>query len=97
MNLEKRLEQLEQRMSTTDDFMLLIVGFVGCDPDKIGPERAIHHEVGGYSALGRDRRWRLDHGESVEDMTARVEKELRAEGHGVDAVCENYTDEYLAA
>lgn len=59
----------------------------------LGTGRAIHHEVTGYSALGRDRTWTRAPGEPVEAMKARVESELRGEGHKVYAVCECYAEE----
>jgi hypothetical protein len=93
MNLEKRVEQLEQRMGTDSDFRLLVVSFLGCDPEKSGPERQIRYEVTGYSASGRDRKWNRGPGESVEELEARLERELRAEGHKVYAVCECYGKE----
>lgn len=90
MNLEKRVEQLEQRIGMADDFLLIIISFLGADPEKIGPERAIEHEVIGYSATGRDRKWHRLDGESKEALKTRMEAELRAEGHKVYAVCECY-------
>jgi hypothetical protein len=97
MNLEKRVEQLEQRMGTDNDFKLLIVSFVGCNPDKSGLDRQIRHEVTGYSASGRDRKWNRGPGESAEELKARMECELRAEGHKVYAVCECYEPDHAPA
>jgi hypothetical protein len=90
MNLEKRVEQLEQRIATSDDFMLVVISLLLADPEKIGPERAIHREVVGYSALWRDRKWDRHEGESPEELRARLEAELKAEGHTAYGVCERY-------
>jgi hypothetical protein len=93
MNLEKRVGQLEQRMGASNDFLLMIISLIGCDPEKIGPERPIYREVTGYSASGRDRTWPRRPGESEQELKGRVEEELRAEGHRVYLVCECYSDE----
>ena len=63
---------------------------MGTNPEKIGPERAIEYEVTGYSAMGRDRKWHLQPGESKEQLKARMEADLWSEGHKVYSVCECY-------
>lgn len=90
MNLEKRVEQLEQRLGSQDDFMLIVIGLLGCDPEKMGPERIVEREVTGYSATGRNRRWVRQPGESLEAVKARIEQDVRTEGHKVYSVCECY-------
>jgi len=93
MNLTKRLEQLEARLGKVDDFLLIVVSLIGCDPDKIGPERAIRRAPIGYSAASRDRKWLPHQGESLDDLRARMELELRAEGHKAFLVCECYAND----
>ncbi|AMO23982.1 hypothetical protein GCM10027034_19110 [Ramlibacter solisilvae] len=80
-------------MGTPDDFMLVVISTVGCDPDKIGPERAIYYEATGYRAAGRDREWIREPGESVEALKDRVESDLKAEGHKHFVVHECYGPE----
>jgi hypothetical protein len=92
MNLEKRIEQLEHRMGQEGDFLLMVIAAMGCDPGKTGPERVIQHEVAGYSAVGRDRTWTLQPGQSAEHLRALIERELKAEGYKAYAVCECYAD-----
>jgi hypothetical protein len=93
MNLEKRVDQLEQRAGSSNDFVLFIIAAMGVDPEKIGPERAIQRPVTGYTAIGRDRKWDLQRGESAADLRARMEEELRGEGHKVYLVGECYEAE----
>lgn len=93
MNLEKRVEELEQRRGTPDDMIFIVISFLGCDPAKTGSERAIEHEVTGYSASGRERHWEREPGEAVQDLRARIKQELRHEGHKVYAVCECYASD----
>jgi len=91
MNLEKRVEQLEHRIGKADDeFVLMVICALGCDPDKLGAERAIHYPVVGYSAIGCNRKWLPAEGESIAALKERMEKELRSEGHKVFAVAECY-------
>jgi hypothetical protein len=92
MNLQKRIEQLEQRAGGGTDFILWIVALVECDAAEIGPKRVIERQVTGYSAMGRSRTWRPEKGESLEALRARIESELRAEGHNAYAVCESYSE-----
>lgn len=92
MNLEKRVEQLEHRIQP-EATMILILAWVGCDPEKSGSERAIRREVAGYSASGRDGGWWRAPGESVEQLKARMQADVRSEGCKVYVVWECYDEE----
>lgn len=92
MSLTKRVEDLERRIGTADGFLLFIVRFVGCDPEKMGPERAIYREPCGYRDVNGGRTWMPEAGESGLELKARVESELRTEGYKAYAVCECYAE-----
>lgn len=93
MKIEERVSRLEQAMDADSEFLLLVIAAVGCNPEKMGPEREIRYEPTGYQALRGDRDWPLLPGESAEALKARVERELRAEGHKVFVVREMYDEE----
>jgi hypothetical protein len=94
MNLEKRVEKLEQSMGSTDEFLLVVVVPMGVNPDKMGPERIVQREMTGYRSCGSvDRSWTRGQNESVESFQARVEQELRAEGRKSHIVCETYAED----
>lgn len=99
MNIEQRIARLEERIGSNDDsFLILITSLVGCDPTKVGPERAIHHTVTGYRGMrGAEREWTPRPGESLDALRARMEQELKGEGHKVYMVCECYAEGALAA
>jgi hypothetical protein len=92
MTLEKRVTELERRVGQEDDFSLFVIAAIGCDPDKLGPERALYRKVTGYEAAGTNRAWPLQPGETADQLKERIEQELRAEGRRAFAVCECYDD-----
>jgi hypothetical protein len=90
-SLEARVRQLEVRTPRDDGDMLIVVrALVGVDNTKVGIERAVHYDPIGLKSMQEDRHWPRKLGESVEALTARVQTELRAEGHKVYVVCEEY-------
>lgn len=91
--LEARVRQLEEQAPRDDEEMLIIVrALVGVDDSELGPDRAVRYEPIGLKSMRDERRWDRQPGESVDALTARVQTELRAEGHKVYVVCEEYAD-----
>lgn len=90
-SLEARVRQLEERAPRDDGDMLIIIrALVGVDDSKLGADRAVRYDPTGLKSMREDRQWPRKPGESVEAMNARVKAELRAEGHKVYMVCEEY-------
>ena len=91
MNLEKRVEQLEQQAGAGEEIMLIVVAFEhGRDEaGNVPPPR----EVIGYGPMGgAGPTWMREPGESVEECRGRVQREAKRLGSGVVAVCELYAE-----
>lgn len=91
MNLQKRIEELEHRIGVNEDFLLIVITFL--TPEEKVASGADKRLVG-YCSIGRDdRKWFRQPGQSVADLKAAVERELREEGHKVYAVSECYPED----
>lgn len=93
MSLAKRVEELERKQGG-GEFLLLVIQWVGCNPEKLGPERVIERSPIGYRTS--DRQWLAAPGESLESVKARIEADARAEGLMVLGVRECYEEEQTA-
>ncbi len=91
-SLEARVDRLEEKMGTKDNkpMLLIIRAMVGCDADKQGAERQIHYDPIGLRSTQDGRYWPREPGETSDEMTARVERDLLSDGRKVHMVCEVY-------
>lgn len=94
MNLEKRIEELEQR-SGAGERTVMCIAFVGCDGDKPAGEREIRYPVVGYRAGKSGQVWRRRDDESPADCLARAVAEVVCNLPNVAAIFECHSHAQL--
>ena len=81
MNLNKRVEDLESRLTPRDGLLVLIVSFLGATD-------GMKHEPVAYVSEGQ--RWERQPGETLEALKARASKEVPRKGQNVGVLREEY-------